>query len=692
MSPVARAILTSWSLPAGVVIGLAVTVIVYVRGWRRLRLPPSRLYAFIGGVVALTLAIASPVDALAGFLLSAHMVQHLLLLIVAPPLLLAGAPARALLRGLPAPLGRTALGPFLASPALARIERALERPLVGVVVLTAATWIWHTPPAYELALRSPAWHPLEHASFFGAALVFWRPVLRARRVGWALVPCLLLADLQNTDLSALCVVSDPVLYSSYATTPRLFGLSALDDQIAAGVIMWVPGSIAFLAPAVAVSIRLLSPPPPPPVRAPSSAIALPRRFDLLRTPIVGLFLRARHGRRLLQAACLAIAVAVVVDGLRGPRAAPMNLAGIVPWIWWRPLTVLALLAAGNLFCMACPFTLPRALARRFGRATRAWPRALRGKWLAVALLAGFFVAQERLGWWDAPRATALLVIAYFVAAFAVDSLVRGASFCKYVCPIGQFQFVTSLVSPLEVKVRLPVVCADCDTKDCIRGNPRQRGCELDLYLPRKVGNLDCTFCLDCVKACPHDNIGILAVTPGDAIGRLAPRTDVALLGLVVVLAAFALAGVMVSAPRSTLYVVVGLAVASTAMVAGRVAFGRALFCRLALALVPLGLGMWAAHLLFHLATGWRSLGPVVERALGLGAPDWSLACVGMAPDGLVRCELLLLDAGLLLSWYLGWRIAQARRSYLPFAFFAAALWVAGVAILLSPMQMRGMMM
>jgi hypothetical protein len=363
----------------------------------------------------------------------------------------------------------------------------------------------------------------------------------------------------------------------------------------------------------------------------------------------------------------------------------MNLAGVVPWIWWRPLTVFLLLAAGNLFCMACPFTLPRALARRLGGATRAWPRALRGKWLAVALLAGFFVAQERLGWWDAPRATALLVIAYFVAAFAVDALMRGASFCKYVCPIGQLQFVGSLVSPLEVKVRLPIVCSDCTTRECLGA------CELDLNLPGKVGNLDCTFCLDCVKACPHDNIGILAVAPGRALvrdRRRSQRLDVALLALVVVLAGFALGAVMVGSGRVAL---LGVLVASLLLAAGRVALGGALFCRLALALVPLGMGMWAAHLLFHLATGWRSLGPVVARALGLGDPDWSLACAGVAPARLVSVELLLLDAGLLLSWYLGWQIARTRRRYLPFAGFGAALWAVGVWILLLPMQMRGML-
>src|SRR5262249_50900166 len=162
--------------------------------------PRGRLYSTAGGLGALVVAIASPVDALAGFLLTAHMVQHLLLLAVAPPLLLLGAPARVILGGLPRSVARDALGPFLGSRSLLRLQRAISRPLVGVVALGAATWTWHVPRAYDLALRSPALHQLEHACFFFAALLFWWPVLHARRPRWSLILCLLLVDMQNTAL------------------------------------------------------------------------------------------------------------------------------------------------------------------------------------------------------------------------------------------------------------------------------------------------------------------------------------------------------------------------------------------------------------------------------------------------------------------------------------------------------------
>src|SRR5258706_15501863 len=134
MSAVARAVLSSWSLPAGLTLCLVAFGLLYfrgwLRGWRRLQMPPGRLYATVGGLGALVLAIASPVDALAGFLLSAHMVQHLFLLAVAPPLLLLGAPTRVLLRALPPAVARDPL----VSRGLLRVQHVMT-PLVGVVAL-----------------------------------------------------------------------------------------------------------------------------------------------------------------------------------------------------------------------------------------------------------------------------------------------------------------------------------------------------------------------------------------------------------------------------------------------------------------------------------------------------------------------------------------------------------------------------
>jgi ferredoxin len=389
-----------------------------------------------------------------------------------------------------------------------------------------------------------------------------------------------------------------------------------------------------------------------------------------------------------------------------------------------------LLAVGNVFCMACPFMLPRELGRRLGLATRHWPRPLRSKWLAVILLALFFWAYEALALWNSPLWTAWIVVAYFVAAFVIDTLFRGASFCKYVCPIGQFHFVSSLVSPFEVRLKERTVCATCVTHDCLRGNATQRGCELELYVPRKVGNMDCTFCLDCVRACPHDNVGLVATIPGSdlwtdrvrsSIGLFSRRPDLAALALVVVIGGFAGAAAMVDSPwvrspsalvATTLMTALALAsVLSTTVdratggrLTRRLAALRGLACRLSLTFVPLGLAMWAGHSLFHVVTGWSSAWPAMQRVAvdmgirGLGDPLWTSLPPLLRPDALLAFQLFLLDAGFLMTLYAGWRIIRAGTArsgatiglQLSWAGLAVVLYASGVWTVLQPMQMRGM--
>lgn len=765
---VLAAALGSWSFPPLGTAAILLGVAVYARGWWALhrqrpdRFPPFRLAAFAAAAAMLLVAIASPLEALSGLLLTVHMAQHFLLVMVVPPLTWLSAPAIPLLRGLPV-AGARAIGPFLAAPELRRLSHRLTHPVVGLLAFTLALWTWHAPELYELALRDAGWHRVEHATFLAGALLFWFPVIRPwpaldSTPRWAIPPMLLLADLQNTALCAIFAFSDRVLYPTYAAAPRLFGTTALGDQHLAGALMWVPGQVAMLVPAALVVARLLAPqrsdePHPTVARrkyggGPGAVRATTppdgRRgdgLDLLRVPVLGRVLRHRVTRRVAQATTLGLAVAIVADGLRGPAMAPMNLAGVLPWTWFRGLSILLLLVAGNVFCFACPFVLPREIAKRaFPDRLRArWPRRLRGKWFAAALLIAWFWGYEAAAPWDAPRATAWLVLGYFAAAFAVDAAFRGAAFCKWVCPIGQWNFVASTVSPFVVAVQRPDACASCTGRECLRGSPASRGCETELFLPRKTGNLDCTFCLDCVRACPHDAIGLvarapLAELPGDArrssIGRPSRRPDLAALVLVFVFAAFANAAGMIgagvpigdgSAVANSLlrsaWIPAALAVLPLATVTACAFLSRRmgeldarprdLACRFALALVPIGVGMWAAHLLFHLATGAGAIVPVARRALEavaptwfarLGPPDWS-AARGSAAGWLDPAKLLLLDAGLCATLWVAWRIARslarspraAVGAVLPWAILAWSLWGCGVWILLQPMQMRGTM-
>ena len=203
---------------------------------------------------------------------------------------------------------------------------------------------------------------------------------------------------------------------------------------------------------------------------PNSAVR--RAPDLLTWPLLGRFLKWKHARTVMQVPVLLLTALIVFDGLLGPQLAPKNLATVGVWLHYRGLVVLALLVAGNLFCMACPFMLPRQAARwmreRFWGGGRPVPSMLRNKWLAAALVLAFFFIYERFSLWASPWLTGWIVLAYFAVAFAVDTIFRGAAFCKIICPLGQFNFFGSLISPLEIKVREPATCTACRTKDCIR--------------------------------------------------------------------------------------------------------------------------------------------------------------------------------------------------------------------------------
>ncbi len=226
-----------------------------------------RLASFVAGIAALEIALASPIDTFDPFLLTNHMLQHMILMMVVPPLILLGDPAIPLLHGLPLWASRDVLGPVLSWSPLQRLGRRLTHPAVSWLLMALAMLGWHIPAAYEFALRSNGWHEVEHACFLVTSLLFWWPVVqpwpsRPQWPRWTMPVYLLLADFVNSALSAFLAFSDRVLYPWYAAVPRLGGISAQSDQAAAGVSMWVIGSFAFLIPAVIITASLLSPSPP----------------------------------------------------------------------------------------------------------------------------------------------------------------------------------------------------------------------------------------------------------------------------------------------------------------------------------------------------------------------------------------------------------------------------------------------
>jgi cytochrome c oxidase assembly factor CtaG len=752
MEPIAAAVLSSWSFEPELVAGLAIVTLVYLRGFYDLRgqlparFPTWRCAAFLAGVGALALALASPLDAFANLLLQVHMVQHWLLVMVAPPLLWLGAPAIPLLRGLPRRWLKRGLGPLLAWPKLRRGLDRLTHPLVTWLVWSLTTLAWHAPVAYEAALRSQGWHDLEHAMFLGAGLLFWVPLVapwpaRAPAERASLVLYLGAAAVFNTVFSAAFAFSYRVFYSSYQDAARPWGIDALADQNAAGAFLWAGASLPMLIGAAALLIPMLDLHRERDAMRNANRPAATRRRsrgDLRTLPVLGAALRSRALRRIAQFTLLAVAALIVVDGLFGPQqVSALNLAGVLPWTYWRGITVIGLLVLGNVFCAVCPFTLSRSISRSvsgrwLGRRLR-WPAALSNKWPALGLFVVYLWAYETFALWNSPYWTAWIVIGYFASCFLIEGFFPRGTFCRHLCPIGQFNFLSAGISPLEVQRTEPAVCATCRTHDCLRGNDDAPGCPTGLFLPTKTGSLDCTFCLDCVRACPHDNAGLVAVDPGASLGsERAPGFDIAALVLVFCFGAFANAAAMV-APVSAWTRALGAELGSETSAAA-LAFGFALvvapamaalacawigrslgghdrtlrevIARLAPALVPVGFSMWLAHFSFHLATGIGTLGPAAARAAsdaGLAGASPSSAIgmtLGAGAGGLEGAEIAVLGVGLVISVAVAWRLAlelsgrprHALAVAVPWMLVATALYGAGVWIVLQPMEMRGMVM
>jgi putative membrane protein len=260
---------TAWSFPMLPLFGLTAALLLYLAGWRAARrtrprqLPAWRAACFAAGIVSLWIAIASPIDALDDYLLTAHMIQHFILMSVAPPLIVLGAPAVPLLRGVPEFL-RPLLRPLFRSRWLHGLARFFLHPVSAWLLMNIAYLGWHVPAAFELTFRSEAIHQAEHACFFLTSVAFWWVVLApwpSRRVWprWTVIPYLLSADVLNTVLSATLAFSGRVLYPSYLHAERVSSLTPLQDQVAAGAEMWVLNSVVFLVPAVVMMLRLLAP-------------------------------------------------------------------------------------------------------------------------------------------------------------------------------------------------------------------------------------------------------------------------------------------------------------------------------------------------------------------------------------------------------------------------------------------------
>ena len=255
-----------WSSDPVVLVPLLLAVWLYARGakalWSRAGIGRGilRLHAmsFALGALAIAAALASPLDVLSGTLLSAHMAQHGLLVVVAPPLLVFGNPGVALVWALP-PSWRERIATSKRWRFWAALGRAFSRPLPAAAMQGLALWAWHVPAAFDAAAANYPVHLLEHACFLGTALLFWRAILAAgspHRTVSALAA--VFATLIHSGLlGALITLAPVVLYTHYSEPVRRWGLIAIEDQQLAGLLMWVPMGVVYIGACLMLASRLV---------------------------------------------------------------------------------------------------------------------------------------------------------------------------------------------------------------------------------------------------------------------------------------------------------------------------------------------------------------------------------------------------------------------------------------------------
>ena len=256
----------AWTFEPLTVALLAISGWMYLRGLTRLWHAAGagrgvrRLdaWAFAAGWVLLSLALLSPLHALGGVLFSAHMIQHELLMTVATPLLVLGKPLIPFVWAL-SPRWRRITGRWAALRAIAAPWRMITHPASAFLVHAAAIWVWHLPSLYDSTVTSELMHAAQHVSFIVTALLFWWVVLRPSpaRGGAPLSIGLLFGTLLQTGaLGAVLTLTSGLIYSAYAATTGPWGLTPIEDQQLGGLIMWVPGGLAYEIAALGLVVRL----------------------------------------------------------------------------------------------------------------------------------------------------------------------------------------------------------------------------------------------------------------------------------------------------------------------------------------------------------------------------------------------------------------------------------------------------
>ncbi len=414
------------------------------------------------------------------------------------------------------------------------------------------------------------------------------------------------------------------------------------------------------------------------------------RFELTRNSLLKGALKHRYPQMAAFVAMLAAYVFLIVTGLVSTPVGSSNADIVFVWIaWWAILIVVAVPLFGRGWCSVCPIPLPGEWLQRGatlsppGRPPRRlhlrWPKPLRNIWLQnVSFLLLALFSSVIL---TTPAVTAVVLAFLLFAALVLSMVFERRAFCRYLCPIGGFIGLYSQTAPIELRSKDKRVCAGCREKPCYNGSPLGYGCPWDVFPGGLAKNTECGLCLECLRTCPYDNIGV-NVRPFSAdLARPSARLDEAVKAFVMLGSAMIYAGIFLGpwgALRDAAYrvgtgawflyagaflaVVFVLLPALFALCAGasggRHPFKRR-FSTLSTALIPLGLGFWVAFSLSFVLTNGGYVIASASDPLGLG---WNLfgtadsAWHPLLSSALAPAQTLFLVGGL------GWASRTAQRA------------------------------
>ena len=254
----------AFTLDPAIAAALLAASLLYARGHARMggsrrSAGRRRVTAFVLGEAVVAMALLSPIDAISDDLFSMHMVQHLLLIVAAAPLLVVGRPGHTMMASLPSRWRRLVVGRPLVVRFLVTGLPLLRLPAVAWTAFTLSLWLWHLPVVYEAAVETPWLHAIEHLAFLGTSMLVWSIALEHRRreglgvLGRALF--LLATAAQSGVLGALLLFASTPLYSVHRAGAAAWGLTPLQDQQLAGALMWIPPSVVYLTAAAAMLLR-----------------------------------------------------------------------------------------------------------------------------------------------------------------------------------------------------------------------------------------------------------------------------------------------------------------------------------------------------------------------------------------------------------------------------------------------------